>query len=81
MKENDFSKPSIYKILKNCLKYADKVKPPEKLIKELQQKKAIIKERENKQKKVANEIVPDKELQNTLVQMGFDINVAKKALT
>ena len=35
MKENDFSKPSIYKILKNCLKYADKVKPPEKLIKEL----------------------------------------------
>lgn len=24
--------------------------------------------------------MPDKQLQNTLVQMGFDINVAKKAL-
>ena len=28
-----FGQPTIYKILKNCLKYADKVKPPEKLVK------------------------------------------------
>jgi uncharacterized UBP type Zn finger protein len=29
---------------------------------------------------VVAEIIPDKELQNTLIQMGFDINIAKKAL-
>ncbi len=33
--------PTIYKILKNCLKYADKVKPPEKLVKELDNRKKL----------------------------------------
>jgi hypothetical protein len=37
------TKPSIYKILKNCLKYADKVKPPEKLVKELENKRNQLK--------------------------------------
>lgn len=32
------TEPSIYKILKNCLKYADKVKPPEKILKKMEEK-------------------------------------------
>ena len=35
LQSSSSSEPSIYKILKNCLKYADKVKPPEKLIKKI----------------------------------------------
>lgn len=37
--DSDFTKPHIFKILKNCLKYADKIKPPEKLLKQLEKKK------------------------------------------
>jgi hypothetical protein len=33
IQDSDFTKPHIFKILKNCLKYADKIKPPEKLLK------------------------------------------------
>ena len=39
VQNSNFNEPSIYKILKNCLKYADKVKPPEKLLKQLEEKK------------------------------------------
>jgi hypothetical protein len=39
VQSSNFNEPSIYKILKNCLKYADKVKPPENLIKKLEEKK------------------------------------------
>jgi len=41
--------PTIYKILKNCLKYADKVKPPEKLVKELANRKEKKVEKAKKQ--------------------------------
>lgn len=40
LQSSNSSEPSIYKILKNCLKYADKVKPPEKLIKKMEEKKS-----------------------------------------
>ena len=82
--KGSLGQPTIYKILKNCLKYADKVKPPEKLVKQLEEKKKKIKAKEQKKtpepKKDDGAVVPNKDLEGTLISMGFDIRIIRKAL-
>ena len=79
-----FGQPTIYKILKNCLKYADKVKPPERLMKELASRKEKrldkVKKEEGPKGKEEGQVVPNKDLEGTLIQMGFDIRIIRKAL-
>lgn len=77
LQSTNSSEPSIYKILKNCLKYADKVKPPEKVVKKLEEKEKKKKE----VKKTKPEFAVDESLLNTLTSMGFTEKLGKKALT
>ena len=75
--------PSIYKILKNCLKYADKIKPPEKVAQKLKEKEEKKKEKEKeeiKRKPSSTEVIPDTSLLNTLESMGFSHKLSRKAL-
>lgn len=75
LQSTNTNEPSIYKILKNCLKYADKVKIPEKQVKKaLDKKEAKIEKEKLKEKEKVKKVdpnAPDKSLVNTLIGMGF----------